>query len=294
MRFATYIVNDKEYAGVFYDGGFYSFSELLGSGEQTLLEFIRAYEGREIPDFARIIAENGLKPLSADSARLRAPFQPFRNVICLGKNYADHAKETVDTGLDTQGASMIPEKPVYFAKNANPAVGDGDTVPLHSHFTQKVDYEVELAVIIGKTAWRIAPGDVESHIFGYTVLNDITARDIQTAYGQWYFGKSLDCFCSIGPVIVTRDELPLPLKLDVSCRVNGVTRQKSNTSNLIYDIPGVISELSQGMKFFPGDIIATGTPGGIGHAMNPPCYLKNGDNVECEVEKIGVLANFFE
>jgi 2-keto-4-pentenoate hydratase/2-oxohepta-3-ene-1,7-dioic acid hydratase in catechol pathway len=155
-----------------------------------------------------------------------------------------------------------------------------------------VDYEAELAVIIGKTAFRISREEAEGVIFGYTIINDISARDIQTQHAQWFFGKSLDGFCPMGPHIVSRDEIN-PANLKIQCRVNGKTRQSSNTSKLIFDIPEIISTLSQGITLFPGDIIATGTPAGIGHAMNPPQYLKSGDKVECEIEKIGILTNYF-
>ncbi|MCL1843319.1 MAG: fumarylacetoacetate hydrolase family protein [Defluviitaleaceae bacterium] len=291
MKFATFLSNGLECAGVMYSGEYYSFKDLLGVGApETMLDFIRDCEGREIPDFDSIISQGSLNPMG--NITLRSPIpRPFRHIICLGKNYADHAKEVLETKLETQNADYIPQAPVYFTKTACPAIGDGEKIPLHGHFTQMADYEAELAVIIGKTAQRISQEDAESVIFGYTIVNDVTARDIQQKHGQWFFGKSLDGFCPMGPHIVTKDEIPFPVELNISCRVNGEPRQSSNTRNLVFDIPRVISELSQGITLYPGDIIATGTPAGIGHAMKPPRYLKEGDIVECEIEKIGVLTN---
>jgi 2-keto-4-pentenoate hydratase/2-oxohepta-3-ene-1,7-dioic acid hydratase in catechol pathway len=291
MRYATYAKNGRECAGVIIGEEFYSFKSLIGA-DMIMLEFIREYENREIPDFAELAGKT--KPVPAGEISLCAPIPcPFRHVICLGKNYADHAKEVVETIQGNQGADLIPKAPIYFTKTAIPATGNGDKIPLHEHVTQKADYEVELAVIIGKTTSRVTREDAEDVIFGYTVLNDITARDMQAKHSQWFFGKSLDGFCPMGPHIVSRDEIPFPVSLNVKCRVNGETRQNSNTKHLIFDIPHIISELSQGITLHPGDIIATGTPAGIGHALKPPQYLKPGDVVECEIEGIGVLTNYF-
>jgi len=294
MRFATFTKNGEAYAGIYQDG-YYSFQDLLGAdAPKTVLDFIRLYENKDMPDFPALIAQKKLNPTPASQIVLCSPIPiPFRDVICLGKNYADHAKEILETKLLTQDADLIPQAPVYFAKSAYPAMGDGDTIPVHAQCTSQVDYEVELAVIIGKTTRHISPDEVEASIFGYTILNDVTARDIQVRHGQWFFGKSLDGFCPMGPHIVSKEEIPYPVALNVCCRVNGETRQLSNTSKLIFDIPRVISELSQGITLHPGDIIATGTPAGIGHAMKPPRYLQKGDKVECEIERIGVLTNYF-
>lgn len=293
MRFASFIHNGQECAGVEFSGGYYSFKDLLGE-EKTMLDFIRGCENESIPVFEKIISLKNIQPISKEKITLQSPIpRPFRHVICLGKNYEDHAKEVKETIQATQNENLIPQAPIFFTKIACPAMGDGEKIPLHTHFTKKVDYEAELAVIIAKTAHRISCEEAENCIFGYTILNDLSARDIQTKHAQWFFGKSLDGFCPIGPHIISRDEIPFPVALNIECRVNGETRQSSNTSNLIFDIPEIISTLSQGITLFPGDIIATGTPAGIGHAMNPPQYLQNGDIVECEIEKIGVLTNYF-
>ena len=291
MRFATFLLEGVEVPGVYVEGeGYYPLRDVLDdTAPISLLEYIN----NPVQDLSASLSSKNLKPISPDQITLCAPIpQPIRNIICLGKNYEDHAKEIVSTKLLTQDENFIPEFPVYFAKSAYPAVGHDSTIPLHEHFTKKVDYEAELAVIIGKKAFCIQESDVEDVIFGYTVLNDITDRDAQTRYGQWFYGKSLDGFCPMGPHIVTKDEIPFPVKLNIFCRVNGETRQNSNTSLLIYDIPRVISELSQGFTLHPGDIIATGTPGGVGHGMKPPRYLQKGDVVECEVEKVGILRTY--
>jgi len=275
-----------ERAGIFNEGKYFLLADAIGR-EMSVLDFIR--EGASEFEFTR--------PVEPESLCAPIP-RPMRNIICIGKNYADHAKEVAETIQSAQGDDLIPTTPIFFTKAVCPAPGDGATISLHSHFTQQVDYEAELAVIIGKPTYRATRQDAENAIFGYTILNDITARDVQKRHSQWFFGKSLDGFCPMGPHIVTRDEIGLPPAgfppaLKISCRVNGDLRQSSCTSNLIFDIPEIIATLSQGITLLPGDIIATGTPAGIGGAMNPPQYLKPGDKVECEIEKIGILTNYF-
>ncbi|MCL1913350.1 MAG: fumarylacetoacetate hydrolase family protein [Eubacteriaceae bacterium] len=292
MKLATFIYNGSEQAGVFVEGqGFYPFSALIGdNAPKTMLEFIQnpAANLEELAGLAKAA------PIPEADVKLCAPIpRPIRNVFCLGKNYAEHAKE-VAAAHNQADVDYIPQYPVYFTKSAYPeAPGDKASIPLLGHFTQKVDYEAELAVIIGKKASRITEGQVEDVLFGYTVLNDVTAREAQQRYGQWHYGKGLDNFCPMEPHIITKDEILFPVELGIYCRVNGETRQESNTNMLIYGIPRIIAELSQGITLYPGDIIATGTPAGVGHAMSPPSYLAPGDVVECEVEKVGILTNYF-
>ncbi len=212
-----------------------------------------------------------------------------RNVFCLGKNYVEHAKEL--EGL-TANLSGIPEYPIYFTKTASPAIGPGEAIRLFPELTGgDVDYEVELAIVFGKQGIDIRPEDAEAHIFGYTVLNDISARQLQVKHTQWFRGKCLDTHTVIGPAIVHRSLLPLPLKVKLGTRVNGEVRQESDTGHLIFDIPTIISDLSRGTTLYPGDIIATGTPSGVGMGFKPPRYLQDGDVVECWVEGIGTLRN---
>jgi len=211
-----------------------------------------------------------------------------RNVICLGLNYKDHVAES-------QSALTMkidkPEFPVFFTKMPSNAVGPKGEINSHPEVTSEVDYEVELAVIIGKKCINIKPEEVEQHIFGYTILNDVSARDIQRNHIQWFKGKSLDTFTVIGPWIAHKEVIPFPVELDIYSKVNGELRQSSNTKNFIFDIPYIISELSKGMTLEAGDVIATGTPAGVGMGFNPPRYLKDGDVVECSIEKIGSLIN---
>lgn len=212
--------------------------------------------------------------------RLLAPMPaPARNLFCLGRNYADHAAE--------RGAA-VPEHPVYFTKPATAVVGPGDEVVRHA-ITSELDYEVELAVVIGTGGRDIARQDALKHVFGYTVINDVTARDLQKRHNQWFKGKSLDTFCPMGPVLVTADEIPDPQALAISLRVNGQVRQASHTSKMIFPVAQCVEVLSWAMTILPGDVIATGTPEGVGAATGN--FLKPGDRVEAEIERIGVLAN---
>ncbi len=212
-----------------------------------------------------------------------------RNVFCLGKNYMEHARELEGAGANLSG---IPDYPIYFTKTASPAIGPDESIQLFPEITGgDVDYEVELAVIIGKQGVNIAPADAEEHIFGYTILNDISARQLQVKHTLWFRGKCLDTHTVIGPAIIHRSRLPLPLELKLGTNVNGEVRQASDTGHLIFDIPTIISDLSRATTLYPGDIIATGTPSGVGMGFKPPRYLKEGDVVECWIEGIGVLRN---
>ena len=216
----------------------------------------------------------------AAKARLEAPIpRPARNVFCLGRNYKEHAAE--------RGAAA-PEHPVYFTKAPETVVAPGARV-IHHAATKELDYEVELAVVIGAAGKDIPREQALAHVFGYTVVNDVTARDLQKRHGQWFKGKSLDTFCPMGPVLVTADDIPDPQTLAITLRVNGETRQSSHTSKMIFPVDEYIAVLSQGFTLLPGDVIATGTPEGVGAATGK--LLEVGDKMEAEVEKIGVLAN---
>ena len=188
--------------------------------------------------------------------------------------------------------SSIPKHPIYFTKIADPAIGHMDNIIIPTEYTENLDYEVELAIIIGKEGKNISPDNVEEYIFGYTIGNDISARDIQTKHIQWFKGKSLDTTTALGPYIVSKSKIKLPVELDIRCKINGEIRQSSNTRNLIFNIPYIISDLSQGLTLKPGDIILTGTPAGVGAGFKPPKYLKPGDKIESIIEDIGTLINF--
>ena len=226
-------------------------------------------------------------PLSA--VKLLAPIpHPRQDVICLGINYKAHATEAERYDADFKKERPIP---IYFSKRVTEAVGPEGLIESHPGLVERLDYESELAVIIGKTAKNVPAERAADYIFGYTILNDVSARVLQTSHKQWYFGKSLDGFTPMGPCIVTADEIAFPPKLRISASVNGETRQNSTTDLLITSIADIIAELSSGMTLLPGTIIATGTPAGVGMGFEPPRFLKSGDIVECSIEKIGTLRN---
>lgn len=227
-------------------------------------------------------------PLSA--VKLLAPLpRPRKNVICLGLNYADHVEEG-SRAMNLQ--RDLPKEPVYFSKPPTTIVGPEAPVVHDERVSQKMDWEAELAVIIGRTGKRIAKDQALAYVFGYSCFNDVSARDLQRARGgQWHLGKSLDTYGPLGPWIVTADELPDPQALEIICRVNGVEKQHANTKYMIFDVATCIADWSQGITLEPGDIIATGTPSGVGFARNPPEFMQPGDTVEIEIERIGVLRN---
>ncbi|NLB78044.1 MAG: fumarylacetoacetate hydrolase family protein [Clostridiaceae bacterium] len=216
---------------------------------------------------------------------------PMQDIICLGMNYSAHAEEAAKYNSDYE---VEKPKPVYFSKRVNYAVPDGGCIDSHKDIVHELDYEVELAIIIGQDARNVRPEDVSRFIFGYSIINDFSARDLQLAHKQWYFGKSLDGFTAFGPWIVTQDEMPDAEKSDIKCYVNGELRQNSNTPLLKYNISHIISELSSGMTLKAGTIIATGTPAGVGFGFNPPRFLKSGDVVKCEIQGIGAIENTVE
>jgi 2-keto-4-pentenoate hydratase/2-oxohepta-3-ene-1,7-dioic acid hydratase in catechol pathway len=237
--------------------------------------------------------QDGGIPLS--EVELKAPIpRPRRNVVCVGKNYREHAKEFSHSGFEAgavKGAE-IDEYPAVFTKLPSSVTGPGATVSLHGHITSSVDYEAELALVIGTGGRDIAKGDAYRHIFGYTIVNDVTARDRQRNHKQWFLGKALDGFCPMGPWITTADEVD-PENLDVKCWVNDELRQNANTRDLIFDIPTLVATISAGLTLEPGDVIATGTPAGVGIGFNPPKFLKSGDTVRIAISGLGELTNRF-
>ncbi len=233
-------------------------------------------------------------PLGAEvpleSVTLLAPIpRPRQDVICLGMNYVDHAKEAAKFN----GEAFAKDKPVavYFSKRVPEAVAPEGYIDSHPGLVEKLDYEAELAVVIGPAAKQVPAEKAGEYVFGYTVLNDVSARTLQTAHKQWYYGKGLDGFTPMGPCILTADEVAFPPALRISARVNGEPRQSAVTDQLITSVADTIAELSAGMTLLPGTVIATGTPAGVGMGFDPPRFLKPGDTVECEIEKIGVLRN---
>jgi 2-keto-4-pentenoate hydratase/2-oxohepta-3-ene-1,7-dioic acid hydratase in catechol pathway len=224
--------------------------------------------------------------LPLDNVRLLAPIQkPRKNIFGIGLNYVEHIAESSRT-LDT--SSDLPKQPVIFSKPPTSVIGPGEAIQHDAALTQQLDWEVELAVIIGRRAWRIDPVDALDHVFGYSVMIDISARDCRRA-GQWIYSKGQDTFAPFGPVIVTADEIPDPHVLDLSLTVNGVQKQSSNTRHMLFNVNALIADISRGMTLEPGDIIATGTPDGVGAGRSPQEWLWPGDVVEAQVEKIGKI-----
>jgi len=229
------------------------------------------------------------KPLEAGSYRLLAPMlKPQQDVICLGVNYWSHRKEAKEFANDDFDHQ---EKTVYFSKRCLYFTAPGQGVPAYEGLVDSLDYEVELGVIIGRKTKAISVEEALDHVFGYTIINDVSARTIQMEHSQWYLGKSLDGFTPMGPCIVTADEIPDPQTLGVRCYINGELRQNSDTSLHIQPVAAAIEEISRGMTLLPGTVIATGTPSGVGLGFRPPKYLKVGDVMHLEIDRIGVLEN---
>ena len=241
----------------------------------------------ESGDLADIAARAG-EPIPLDAATLLAPIpRPRQDILCLGMNYKAHLEEAAGYNAE----AFAKEKPVavYFSKRVSEAVAPEGFIQSHRELVERLDYEAELAVILGKTARNVRASEAGDYIFGYTIVNDVSARDVQTGHKQWYFGKSLDGFTPMGPCILTADETAFPPALDISCAVNGEERQRSNTALLIHGIPEIIEELSAGMTLLPGTIIATGTPAGVGMGFDPPKFLSAGDVVACTIQNVGTL-----
>ena len=233
-------------------------------------------------------ADGACLPLSAVTLLSPIP-RPLQDVLCLGLNYHDHAAEAKGFSRDAFGVELAA--PIFFSKRVGYSQGSGAPIPAHRDLTEQLDFENELAVILGRDAQNVPQEEAASYIFGYTVLNDVSAREVQTRHKQWYFGKSLEGFCPMGPCIVTADEIPFPPRLRIYTTLNGVLRQDSNTGFLIHSIAEIISTLSRGMLLRAGTIIATGTPKGVLMGDPEPRFLQSGDRVVCGIEGIGELEN---
>ena len=258
-------------------------ADQAGLGALPLVEAQAA--GRALP------ATGSAIPLA--QVQLTAPVpRPRRNVFCVGKNYHAHAKEFAGSGFDSSAKSGgdIPAAPIIFSKVPESVIGPNDTIVIPAEVSTAIDYEAELTVVIGKGGKRISKADAMDHVWGYTIINDMTARDWQGRHSQWLLGKSFDTFCPMGPWLVTADEMD-GQDTDVKCWVNGELRQDANTRDFIFDIPTLIECISAGITLYPGDLIATGTPAGVGIGFKPPKYLKSGDLVKIEIGGIGVLEN---
>ena len=300
MRFVTYLLKDNvERLGIMN-------SDMTGVYEiKSIPNLQNSY--KDMNDFIANITQQDLETLKSrnyekdsvvkldliEDIKLCSPIiNPVKDILCLGLNYKDHVEET---NRSFNANYELPKYPIYFLKRVNKSIGINDKITNYQGVSNELDYEVELAVIIGKEGINIKKEDAYDYVFGYTIMNDVSARDLQQRHGgQWFRGKSIDSFTPLGPCIVYKDEIKPPIELDVLSKVNGEVRQSSNTKHFIFDIPTIISDLSAGMTLKPGDIIATGTPSGVGMGLKPPKYLKSGDKVECTIAKIGTLVNIVD
>ena len=288
MRIATYQFNGQRHVGVVAPDG-QSITPLTLQPGQARAGVLAIIEMGG--DLGRLSELYG-KPLQMGEVALEAPLPvPRRNIFCVGRNYHAHAKELSASVFKDNNAN--PESwPIVFTKVPECVVGPKADVVLPTGVSEQIDYESELAVVIGTGGKNISRADAMKHVFGYTIVNDVTARDVQMRHQQWDLGKSFDTFCPMGPWIVTADELD-GTRTRVRGWVNGALRQDGQTTDLIFDIPTLIETCSRGITLYPGDVIATGTPAGVGMGLNPPQYLKAGDVVRVEIDGIGVIENRF-
>jgi 2-keto-4-pentenoate hydratase/2-oxohepta-3-ene-1,7-dioic acid hydratase in catechol pathway len=288
MKLATFQYKDQVYVGSV-SADLQTVSPFLLNPEQSRQGALAAIEmmaeGQALPAQGPAIA-------LAEVCLLAPIPKPRRNIFCVGKNYLDHVKEIKDSKLgEAQGAmANLPKHPVIFSKVPESVIGTKAAIDSHPQVTAEMDYEAELAVVIAKKAKGIKKENAAQYIWGYTIINDVSARDLQAKHVQFHVGKSLDTFCPMGPWLVSADELDAN-KASIQCWVNGELRQSGATEQLIFDIPTIIENLSAGITLYPGDVIATGTPSGVGMGFKPPKFLKKGDTVKIEIAGIGVLEN---
>lgn len=284
MKLYTVKAGDREYVAVEKNGKLVTMDS-LGISVKDMNELILRFEELK-DDIKNKLQDYSGEYLDRDSCNILAPIPvPMQDILCLGVNYKEHIDETSDIVNFTKKNAAV-----YFSKRVNRANDHNGIIPSYDIVTQ-LDYEVELGVILGKNAFNVRKEDADEYIFGYTIINDVSARNLQFKHNQWYFGKSLDGYTPMGPAIVTPDEIGDAHDLEVSCYVNGERRQSSNTGLMITTVEEAIEELSQGMTLKAGTIIATGTPGGVAIGMENPKFLCRGDVVRCEIENIGVLEN---
>jgi 2-keto-4-pentenoate hydratase/2-oxohepta-3-ene-1,7-dioic acid hydratase in catechol pathway len=258
-----------------------------GTSVTDLMEVIRN-QAR----FASLYTDGG-DAIALPALKLRAPLVPVRNIMCVGKNYREHAKEFTASGFDSSAsgaADAIPTAPIIFTKVPQSVVGPDEAIVYPTGVSEQLDYEAELAVVIGKGGRGMSLESAMEHVWGYTIINDVTARDLQAKHKQWFLGKSMDTFAPMGPWCVTADEVDLA-SAGIKCWVNGELRQDAKFTDLIFDVPTLISTISAGITLVPGDIIATGTPAGVGIGFKPPRFLSKGDTISMEVDGIGRLTN---
>lgn len=287
MRFVTFAKNGIHDIGILSEDGATILSLSQQGDVPPNMQAFVAMGDVGLAAAKRLAANPDATKTPTSSIKILAPFpRPKNSILCVGRNYLEHVKET-------DAANPAPTHPIIFTKPPLSVTASGDEVDLHHNLTSSVDYEGELAVIIGKLMRNVPEEKAMDYIFGYTILNDVSARDLQKRHTQWTIGKGLDTFSPMGPCLVHKSALPNHADIRLTTRVNGEVRQKGNTKDLIFTIPYLASLLSQGMTLEPGDIIATGTPKGVGAGFNPPRFLRKGDTVEISVDGIGVLRNVF-
>jgi len=289
MRLVTYVGNsDNTKTGLLINDRVVPLEQLGISNDMN--EIIKDFQ-----KVKKIISENkieNLKTLDLSDIKLHAPIpRPLRNIMCVGKNYHDHAQEFYGSGFDSSGKKAVADFPVIFTKATTSVIATDENIILANDYTNTTDYEGELGLILSKGGKNIKPEDAYDYIFGYTIINDVSARNIQKQHEQWFIGKSPDTYCPMGPAIVTSDEIGDVTKLKLKTTVNGEVRQDSIVERLIFDIPTLLSTISKTMTLEVCDVIATGTPAGVGIGFEPPVYLKSGDQVEVSIDNLGVLRN---
>ena len=289
MHLITFNVGGEDRLGALIGGEVADLSALGGTLPRSIVECCE--RGRAgLAELAAAAKDAPRRKLS--EVTLRAPIpRPRRNIFCVGKNYHEHAKEFATSGFDASAKEVVPEAPVIFTKPPSAVIGPGVAIPRHLDKTESVDYEGEFTVVIGQGGRDIPASSAYDHVFGYTIINDVTSRILQQRHRQWELGKGIDGFCPMGPAVVTADEIGDPTRLALRTFVNGEQRQNARIADLIFDIPTLIETISSAITLEPGDLIATGTPVGVGIGFKPPKYLKRGDVVRIEVDGIGVLEN---
>ncbi len=291
MRLASFVAGGEPAFGVVSDDG-RTVADLAAAGVAGDLEAFVALGAAGLVR-ARELAASGAQRRSLGDVTLTAPFpRPRATIICVGKNYRDHAAEFHGSGFDaTAGASAVPDVPIIFVKHPSSVIGPEQPIVSANDPTSTIDYEGELAVVIGTPARGVAAAGAMRYVYGYTIVNDVTARELQSRHKQWYVGKSVDTFCPMGPFLVTADEVPDVRALRLRTFVNDELRQDAVVADLIFDIPTLIETLSRTTTLVPGDVIATGTPAGVGIGFTPPKYLRPGDRVRITIDRIGELVN---
>ena len=285
MKLITFRHNEKVKAGVQTDNDMVIIKDESPGARNAIRNFIESEQPISSWD-------NGKSAINLDEIELLAPIpEPRRNIFCVGKNYFAHAKEFNNSGFDSSTKEEVPSVPVIFTKATTAVTGPNAPIISSNDPTNSVDYECELCFIVKKKAHKVSKAQAFEYIFGYTILNDVTSRHLQKKNNQWFLGKSLDSFAPLGPAIISADAIPEITDATISTLVNGELRQKAKIADLIFDIPTLMETLTATMTLLPGDIVATGTPAGVGLGFEPPKFLKAGDSVTISVDGIGVLTN---